>query len=74
MSKHGVYYGTRAVPGGYGIRVVTIKRGRWLTTDLNTTPWPNEVIALERAKRAAQSESEREGGLPVIADNLPQYD
>lgn len=67
MVKHGAFYGTRPLPGGkFGILVKVYVKGAWVTTDMNTTPWPTKEVATDRARRAAVSEAEREGGLPVM--------
>jgi hypothetical protein len=66
---HGVYFGTRKLPGhGWGIVVVTYRNGQWETTDTNLTPWPSPEVAFDHAKRAAEAEAEREA-LPLIAGN-----
>lgn len=69
--KHGIFYGFRPLHNGFGIYVAVYKRGRWIETDLNRTPWPNAKIAMERAHRAAESyRDNREPGLPVhMADH-----
>jgi hypothetical protein len=50
---HGIYYGTRRLPQGYGIVVATYRAGAWIETDLNTTPWPSSDVALNRAHGSA---------------------
>lgn len=61
---HGIYYSSRPLQGGYGILVSVWFRGEWLETDMNTTVWPTQKVALERARGAAEAASAREG-LPI---------
>jgi len=67
MAKSGVYYGARVIPGGFGIHVLTFRNNSLETEDINQTPWPTREQALDRAKRSAVCEAEREG-LKVIGE------
>ncbi len=58
---NGVYFSARALGGGsWGIRTLAYRGGSLETENLNTTPWPTEEIALQRAEMAARAEAQRE--------------
>jgi hypothetical protein len=69
--KHGCYYGVRPLPdnGGWRIHVTTYRKGVWVSTDMNSTPWAFRNIAIERAKSSAEIEAAQYSpALPVIQE------